>query len=269
MTKKGPIGVFDSGIGGLTVAKAIRELMPNEDLVYFGDTAHLPYGEKSAEAVQQYSGAITEFLIGKGCKIIVIACNTASSLAYREVLRVANGRADVINVIDPLVDYIGEKMYHKLGVIGTRGTIKSKVYSSKIHAKFPNIGVEELATPLFANMIEEGFIHNEISHSIIESYLQDKKLTGVEALVLACTHYPLIKDEISEFFNHKVEIIDASILVAKKVKVALMEKDLLCRVSQGDSKFYMSVYTDSFAKSTEYFFGDELNFEELDLWINH
>ncbi len=269
MTKKGPIGVFDSGIGGLTVAKAIRELLPNEDIVYFGDTAHLPYGEKSAEAVQQYSGAIAEFLIGKGCKVLVIACNTASSLAFDEVVRVADGRADIINVIDPLVDYIGEMKYGKLGVIGTRGTIKSQVYSSKIKKNHPSITVEELATPLFANMIEEGFIHNEISHSIIEGYLSDKQLIGIESLVLACTHYPLIKDEISDYFNQKVEIIDASILVAKRVATVLKEQDLLCKVSQGDSKFYMSVYTDSFARSTEHFFGDELNFEELDLWINH
>ncbi len=269
MTKKGPIGVFDSGIGGLTVAKAIRELLPNEDIIYFGDTAHLPYGEKSAEAVQQYASAITQFLIEKkGCKVIVIACNTASSLAFKEVVKAAKGRAEVINVIDPLVDYIGEQMFDKLGVIGTRGTIQSKVYSTKINAVFPKVDVVELATPLFASMIEEGFIHNDISHSIIEGYLKDEKLVHIEGMVLACTHYPLIKDEIAEFFNHKVEIIDASVLVAQRVKVVLQKEDLLCKVSRGASKFYMSVYTNSFARSTEHFFGNELIFEEMDLWSN-
>ncbi len=266
MTKQGPIGVFDSGIGGLTVAKAIRELLPNEDLIYFGDTAHLPYGEKSADAVQQYSKAITEFLMAQGCKMIVIACNTASSLAYEQVLNQVAGNAFVINVIDPLVEHIGDKAYKKLGVIGTRATIRSHVYRKKINAQFPTIKVEEKATPLFASMIEEGFLSNQISQSVIKSYLKEERLKGIEGLVLACTHYPLIQKEISDFFNQEVDIIDASTLVAQRVKLFLQAEDLLSDRRNGNSKFYMSVYTDSFARSTEYFFGNELNFEEMDLW---
>lgn len=266
MTKNGPIGIFDSGIGGLTVAKAIRELLPGEDLIYFGDTAHLPYGEKSPEAVKQYSRAITSFLLGQGCKMIVIACNTASSLAFEEVQSLCAEDIAVINVIDPLVDYIATQPYTKVGVIGTRGTVRSEVYTQKIRTRLPDLNVIEKATPLFASMIEEGFISNEISQSVIGGYLGDPKLQKIDALVLACTHYPLIQKEISEFYQHSVDIIDASNLVAARVRASLKEGNILNEGEDGDSRFYMSVYTDSFKASTAYFFGDELNFTEKNLW---
>ena len=186
-----PIGIFDSGIGGLTVANAIQKVLPNESLIYFGDTAHLPYGDKSPDSIKYYAIRITQFLMQKNCKMIVIACNTASSIAYETVKDFVEGKIPVVDVISPVVDLVAHtKSIHKVGVIGTKGTIKSDIYAKKIKASSKK-EVASLATPLLAPMIEEGFFNNKISRSVIASYLSSRKLAKIDALILACTHYPL------------------------------------------------------------------------------
>jgi len=168
--EKHPIGVFDSGVGGLTVASAIRQVLPRESLIYFGDTAHLPYGDKSSETIIAYSTGITRFLLEQKCKVIVIACNTASSNSYEAILEECAGKALVVNVIDPVVDYIASKPdYKNIGVIGTKGTINSETYKKKINSVRPGITVSSLATPMFVPMIEEGFIFDDINNAIIRS----------------------------------------------------------------------------------------------------
>ncbi|MFN3917219.1 MAG: glutamate racemase [Flavobacteriales bacterium] len=267
LLSKQPIGIFDSGIGGLTVANAIKELLPNEQLIYFGDTAHLPYGEKSEDAIKYYSIRIAQFLLKHQCKAIVIACNTASSLAYHVVRDFVGNQAIVINVIDPVVNHVTQKNSNKkIGVIGTKGTIKSNIYEKKILENNPNAEVASLATPLLASMIEEGFFNNNISKTIIHSYLSKPKLKKVDAMILACTHYPLIKPEITSFYKHNVEIVDSAEIVAKYIKKTLEATQLLNIGKPGKHHFYVSDYTEAFEKSTKFFFKSKIHLEEANFW---
>src|SRR5688572_6317701 len=166
-----PIGVFDSGIGGLTVARAIRDLLPNENMIYFGDTAHLPYGDKSEAAIQAYSIKIADVLVNKGCKVLVIACNSASSAAYELLKEYVRKDIHIINVIDPMVELVLSRFGGKsVGLIGTKRTVQSGVYIRKIEEAQKNTSVHSLATPLLVPMIEEGFFNNRISDEIISKY---------------------------------------------------------------------------------------------------
>ena len=186
---RNPIGIFDSGIGGLTVAAAIHKLLPNERIVYFGDTAHLPYGDKSAKAIRGYSQKITEFLLEKHCKMVVMACNTASSVGFRIVKQTCGSKALATNVIDPMVKYVSANYQTgKVGIIGTKGTIDSRVYPRKLKQENEELLVASAATPLLCPMIEEGFFNNNISKTIIFDYLSRNQLEEIDALVLGCTH---------------------------------------------------------------------------------
>jgi len=262
VNKDNPIGIFDSGIGGLTVAKAIRSLMPFESLLYFGDTKHLPYGEKSPQSIQGFSKNIALFLKQKKCKMIVIACNTASSVAY-DIVKKECPNIEIINVIDPIVNRITEsKNDSTIGIIGTKGTINSQVYSKKIQSINKNIKVKSLATPLLAAMIEEGFFNDKISQAIVHNYLKDPALTNIKQLILACTHYPLIQDLISDFYTQEVDIIDSASQVALHIKEVLTEKKLLSQQSPSQ-RFFVSDYTLSFEKSAKLFFGEDILLEEV------
>lgn len=264
-----PIGIFDSGIGGLTVANAIKKVLPKESLIYFGDTAHLPYGEKSADAIKYYSIRIADFLIEKKCKIIVIACNTASSIAFEAVKKHVNKTVPVISVIEPTVNKIAASYNNsKIGVIGTKGTVKSDVYPKKIKEKNPTLEVTSLATPLLAPMIEEGFFNNKISRTIINSYLSKPKLKKIDALILACTHYPLIHAEIEEYYNGKTNIIDSAEIVADAVLYKLTKEDLLNTTGKPKHNFFVSDYTKSFEESTKLFFKGKIHLEYYPLWEN-
>jgi|694.fasta_scaffold55989_4 glutamate racemase len=268
-----PIGIFDSGIGGLTVARAITKLLPNEQIIYFGDTAHMPYGEKSAEAIKHYSIKIADFLKFKNCKMIVIACNTASAAAYRSVVKSTGMKDLVVNVIDPAVEYVVKNHFRqKVGVIATKRTISSNVYAKRIEALDPVSDVVQLATPLLAPMIEEGFYNNKISQTIINSYLSKSKLSKIDALILGCTHYPLIKTEIQKFYGKSVEIIDSSEIVAQHVKVVL-ERNLLLNELQPSrftfgkkSQFFVSDFTQSFEETSKIFFDEKVKLKQFNIW---
>jgi glutamate racemase len=268
-----PIGIFDSGIGGLTVARAITKLLPNEQIIYFGDTAHMPYGEKSAEAIKHYSIKIADFLKFKNCKMIVIACNTASAAAYKSVVKSTGMKDLVVNVIDPAVEYVVKNHFRqKVGVIATKRTISSNVYAKRIEALDPVSDVVQLATPLLAPMIEEGFYNNKISQTIINSYLSKSKLSKIDALILGCTHYPLIKTEIQKFYGKSVEIIDSSEIVAQQVKVVL-ERNLLLNELQPSrftfgkkSQFFVSDFTQSFEETSKIFFDEKVKLKQFNIW---
>lgn len=264
-----PIGIFDSGIGGLTVADAIHKILPNEQLIYFGDTAHFPYGEKSADSIKYYALRISEFLLKQNCKMIVIACNTASSVAYQIVKKHAEQKAIVVSVIEPVVSRVAALYQQgKIGVIATKGTVKSDVYAKRLNELNKSLQVTSLATPLLAPMIEEGFFNNKISRTVINSYLERPKLKKIDALILACTHYPLIRPEIEEYYKQKVKIIDSAEIVAENVFNNLAEKGLLNTAKKGKSRFYVSDYTESFASSTKIFYKDKIQLERYSLWEN-
>lgn len=262
-----PIGIFDSGIGGLTVAHAIRALMPHENMVYFGDTAHLPYGDKSEAAIQAYSVKIANVLLEKGCKVIVIACHSASSAAYELLKEYVRHEAHIINVIDPMVDYV-LKNFRKstIGLIGTKRTVQSDHYTQKIQEGNKEITLRTLATPLLAPMIEEGFFNNKISQEIIAQYLSDPHLGKLDALILACTHYPLIKNEINEYYQGTTQILDSSVVAAQSLLHHLTSSGLLNSTPHPESRFYVSDYTESFETSTKLFFGKNVHLESHPLW---
>jgi glutamate racemase len=262
-----PIGIFDSGIGGMTVASAVTRLLPKENTIYFGDTAHLPYGDKSTAAIQAYSIKICNMLIQQNCKLILIACNSASAAAFELVREYVGSKAKVLNVIDPVVDYIKENYEGKtIGLIGTKQTVLSNVYKKKVDALNRNIQLKSVATPLLAPMIEEGFFDNNISESIITSYLSDPALANIEALILGCTHYPLIKNQIVKFYGDKVEILDSSEIVANSLRALLEQHYLINEKGEGSRKFYVSDYTLSFEQSTNIFFGQQIQLEHYPLW---
>lgn len=262
-----PIGIFDSGIGGLTVAKAVKNLLPNESLIYFGDTAHLPYGDKSTAAIQAYSIKICDILLQRNCKVVLIACNSASAAATELVKEYVGKRAKVFNVIEPVVNYIREKYADTtIGLIGTKQTVSSNVYSRKIEVLDNGLKLNSLATPLLVPMIEEGFLQGAISQDIINEYLKRAELQQIDALILGCTHYPLIKNQISKFYANSIEVIDSSEIVAASLK-AYLEYNLL--VNQGkepSDQFMVSDYTQSFEELTKLFFGELVQLEKFKLW---
>ena len=262
-----PIGVFDSGVGGLTVANAIRQILPNETLIYFGDTAHLPYGDKSKETVMGYSARITRYLLERQCKVIVVACNTASANAYDAIVAEAGNKALVVDVINPVVEYVtaGNK-YKRVGVIGTKGTINSGTYVGKIIARNPHITVSSLATPMLVPMIEEGFIFDDISNAIIRSYLSKPELSQIQALILGCTHYPIIKNQINKFFDFEVDVIDSSRIVANHLQKLLVESNLINPSPNPAYKFYVSDFTDYFQVISKLFFEENILLEKINLW---
>lgn len=262
-----PIGIFDSGIGGLTVARAIKKLLPHESFIYFGDTEHMPYGDKSAEAIKHFCLKISEMLIAKGCKMLVIACNTASAAAFKEVSKEFSD-IPVVNVIDPVVTYVAKnKSQHKIGVIGTKRTIGSNVYQKKLKQKIKNAQVTAVATPLLAPMIEEGFFNNKISQAVINSYLDKPRIKDVDSIILGCTHYPLIKEEIRNYYGTRVEIVDSSQIVAKNVYDILAKHGLLnLGKKKSEYHFYVSDFTPSFQQTTKLFFKEKIKLEQLKLW---
>jgi glutamate racemase len=262
-----PIGIFDSGIGGLTVAQAVTEVLPHENIIYFGDTAHLPYGDKSTAAIQAYSIKICDLLLRERCKLILIACNSASAAAYDLTREYIASKAKVLNVIDPTVAYVGQQFGGQtVGLIGTKQTVNSGVYEQKVRELGRDIQLRSLATPLLAPVIEEGFFNNSISESVIHTYLSDPQLDGIRALILGCTHYPLVKEEIQAYYAGSVEVIDASRIVAESVRRYLADNGLLKGDSGSFRKFFVSDYTPSFEASTRIFFGERLHLELYRLW---
>jgi glutamate racemase len=264
--KEQPIGIFDSGVGGLTVAHAIKQILPGESLIYFGDTAHLPYGDKSAESIRYYSQKITEFLLEHNSKVVLIACNSASASAFESLKAEFVNKTILIDVINPVVDYLSTRNFNKIGVIGTKRTISSGTYEKKLHDTSPLMKVVSLATPLLVPMIEEGFIFDDISNAIIRSYLSNESLAGIEALILGCTHYPIIKNQISKIFNFDVEVVDSARIVSIVLRDVLDKNNLLNDSGNVKDQFFISDYTTYFEKIARMFFEGEINLKKADIW---
>lgn len=211
---KNAIGIFDSGVGGLTVLKELQRQMKNENYIYIGDTANFPYGNKSKETIINLCKKRIEMLIELDVKMIVIACGTATSQALEEMKKIFN--IPIIGIIEPTVDYIQEKKLKEIGVIATLGTIRSNGWEKEIKKKNKNAIVKSKACPLLAPMAEEGWVENEIAKLTIHEYLKDIK--NIDSLILGCTHYPLFKKLIKYELDKKVEIINTGEMVAKEVK---------------------------------------------------
>ena len=266
MNNKQPIGIFDSGIGGLTVANAITKHLPNEEIIYFGDTAHLPYGDKSADAIRYYCITIAKFLLEKNCKMIVIACNSASSAAYDVLVDFFKGQVLFVNVVDPLVEAAAAQNYRKVGVIATKATINTGIYRRKLLEKKSTLDVASLATPLLVPMIEEGYFQNNISRAIIEDYLGRKEFEGMNALLLACTHYPLIRKEIEAYLGDKVRVFDSIDVVSQLVEQLLTEHQLLNDKRENAHQFFVSDYTRSFEETTKIFYEEDIDLKHCSIW---
>ncbi|HKK73546.1 MAG TPA: glutamate racemase [Saprospiraceae bacterium] len=267
LQKHQPIGIFDSGIGGLTVANAILAHLPQEEIIYFGDTAHLPYGDKSADAIRYYCLKIAKFLMEKDCKMIVVACNSASSVGYEVLLEFFQEQLLFANVVDPLVEVALSVPYQKIGIIATKATINSGVYQAKLKQEGAHLSVAAMATPLLAPMIEEGFVHNRISDVVLDTYLGSPDFKDIDALLLACTHYPLIKPDIEQYFKHRVKVYDSGALVARQVAQQLQAHHLLNEQSTPPQhKFYISDYTRSFEETARRFYTHRIDLEYCNIW---
>lgn len=267
LQKHQPIGIFDSGIGGLTVANAILAHLPQEEIIYFGDTAHLPYGDKSADAIRYYCLKIAKFLMEKDCKMIVVACNSASSVGYEVLLEFFQEQLLFANVVDPLVEVALSAPFQKIGIIATKATINSGVYQAKLNQGAPHLDVAAMATPLLAPMIEEGFVHNRISDVVLDTYLGSPVFKNIDALLLACTHYPLIKPDIEKYFKHRVKVFDSGALVASQVAQQLKEHQLLNeKKTPPQHKFYISDYTRSFENTARRFYTHRIDLAYCNIW---
>ncbi len=239
--KKAAIGIFDSGVGGLTVAREIMRLLPNEDIVYFGDTARVPYGSKSRETVIRYSKQIIRFLETKNVKMIVIACNTASALALDEVSKEVD--VPVLGVVVPgaraAVEATGSK---KVGVVATEATIRSEIYTKVIQQDKPDILVQGKACPLFVPIVEEGLAKHKIAQDVIHYYLEEIKNSGVDTLILGCTHYPLLRTKIKEYLGDAIHLVNPAYETALDVKRTLDENGIKNNRESGivNHSFYVS-----------------------------
>jgi glutamate racemase len=241
-----PIGIFDSGIGGLTVAKKIFELLPFENVIYFGDTARYPYGPRSKAIVTKFSYQDVNFLLTQKVKFIVVACNTASSLALEELKQ--NHNISMIGVVEPGAKAaVTNTRNGKIGVIGTVGTIHSDAYRKAIHRLDHRLKVHSLPCPLFVSLAEEGYIRKKATHLIALEYLHPLIEKGIDTLVLGCTHYPLLKSVISRTMGKKVKLIDSAEETAKEVKRFLGTNDLLIKSRKPAFRnFYVSDVPDRF-----------------------
>ena len=266
-----PIGIFDSGIGGLTVAHAMAQAMPAERMLYFGDTAHMPYGDRSAELVRSYSTRIARFLVEEGCKTVVIACNSASATAKEAVEEEVGPDIPVIDVVTPVVGDLSRRAVERVGIIGTRATVGSGIYGTSLRAAHERVGhrdhqVEEWATPLLAPLIEEGWQDHELMDPVIRSYLSaagwlEGPSFSLDALVLGCTHYPMAQAAFRRVVGPNVELVDGPSIVATAVEATLQERGLKTTMdgsAAGRHGFMVSDLTENFTRSAHRFFGREI-----------
>lgn len=239
MENNAPIGVFDSGVGGLTVTREIMRQIPNEEIIYFGDTARVPYGSKSKDTIIGFSRQIVKFLRTKGVKAIVIACNTATAFAL-ETLSQEND-IPIIGVVEPGAKMAAETTKNgRIGVIGTEGTINSSIYTRCIHKFNPNTQVFSKACPLFVPLVEEGLLYDPVTVEIAERYFSELKGYEIDTLVLGCTHYPLIRHTLQKVAGEDVTLVNPAYETAVRLKKVLQKKGIMRTAAPGEHQFYVS-----------------------------
>jgi glutamate racemase len=253
-----PIGVFDSGIGGLTVVRALMKRLPNENIVYFGDTARVPYGPKSSQVVREYAAQDTDFLLSQNVKMIVIACNTVSSVALDVVQKRA--KMSVVGVIQPGSEsaLIATKN-KRIGVIGTLTTILSNAYTNTIRQLDSSIEVFSKPCPLFVPLAEEGFIEHPATELIVKEYLFELRLKKIDTLILGCTHYPILKNIISKVMGEGVRLIDSGESASAQVEKILVTEGLRNPSNlKANMKFFVSDIPHKFTEVGERFLGQKM-----------
>lgn len=257
-----PLGVFDSGIGGLTVARALFERLPQESVIYFGDTARVPYGPKSPETVRRYSAEILAYLLHRGVKAVVVACNTstAHALGYLQ----DHSPVPVVGVIEPGARAaVAASKAGTIGVIGTAGTIASGAYERAIKARRPDARVHAQPCPLFVPLVEEGWFDHPATELIAREYLQPLRQAGVDALVLGCTHYPLLKPLLARVMGPDVTLVDSAEETAKAVTLELEKKGLLAAAGKHEHLFVVSDDEPHFRKVGARFLGGRIQHVEV------
>ena len=255
-----PIGIFDSGVGGLTVLTELRKKLPNENYIYIGDTKRFPYGSKSKETIIQISKRIVDTLISKKVKLIVIACGTATSQALEELKQIYN--IPIIGIIEPTVENQMNEKVKKVGVIATRGTIRSKVWETTICKKNPSIAILSKETPLLAPMAEEGWIDNEVARSAIKEYMKDWKEENLDALILGCTHYPLFEKLLRKELGDTIKIINTGKEIAKSLEQYLKENDLK-NEGIGTEEIYLTDTESNFLNVAKQLFHKEIKIQKI------
>jgi len=239
---KRPIGIFDSGVGGLTVFKAIRAAFPEEDLLYFGDTARVPYGPKSHNTIIEYSIQNARFLLQKGIKILIVACNTSAAVSLDELCHLTN--IPIIGVITPGAEEAVRSTRNKrIGVIGTEGTVRSEAYTRAISKLMPDAVVFSKACPLFVPLVEEGWTDHPVAKAVVHEYLHELQQMDIDTLVLGCTHYPLLRDLISQVMGNQVTLVDSAEAITAYLK-ALLPVNIVGKT--GKDIFYVSDNEDKF-----------------------
>lgn len=243
-----PIGIFDSGVGGLTVVGEIIRTLPHEDIVYLGDTARVPYGVKSRDTVTRYAFQNTRFLLTQGVKVIVVACNTASAFALKRLRE--HFPLPCLGVIEPGVRVALERTRTgRVGVIGTAGTISSQAYEEAIHAINPKIEVFSQPCPLFVPLVEEALIDHPLAYQAAEMYLGPLKKKGIDTLILGCTHYPLLKKVISEIMGPAVTLVDSATSIALELRAILRAEGLTNQQhDEGSHRFFVTDMPEQFQK---------------------
>ncbi len=253
-----PIGIFDSGLGGLTVARALHRALPNESLSYLGDTARVPYGDKSVETIMRYGKEDTQFLLQKGVKLVVVACNTVSSVAMDSLQKLA-GNTPVIGVLDAGVKACLRRAPKSVTIIGTKATIQSDAYRRAIHAQNPEIIVQSIATPLFVPIVEEGLTDSEVAQSAIEHYLSDLIAHPTDLILLGCTHYPLLTETLQKVLPPQIEIVDSAQACAEYVMEYLSLNSLSASPAQTQRpQFAVTDVGSDFVYQATRFFGEPI-----------
>jgi len=259
-----PIGIFDSGIGGLTVVKELIKESPDEDIIYFGDTARLPYGNKSAQTVLKFSLENVRFLLKFGVKAIIVACNTSSSVALTALRR--RFKCPILGVISPAVrEAVRVSAGGRIGVIATRATVASRCYQGEIERVNPHLKCFVQACPLFVPLAEEGWTNGEVTLKVARKYLSPLLKRGIDTLILGCTHYPLLKGIMRKVVGERIEFVDSAREAAQEAKRLLAETGLysagrLTRSPQGRCRFYVSDEPAHFKKVGRMFLGKEIEF---------
>jgi glutamate racemase len=261
--EKLPIGIFDSGVGGLTVFKEVISLLPSEDIIYLGDTARVPYGTRSPQTVIKYSQEITSFLQRQGIKLLVVACNTSSAVSLPTLQKENN--IPVIGVIEPGARWAAEVTQNKkVGVIGTEGTVKSRAYEQIIQMIDHEISVTSRACPLFVPLAEEGWLDGEVTRLTAQRYLNPLREKQIDTLVLGCTHYPLLEVTIREIMEDGVYLVNSAKETAKEVQMTLAAERLEApKKKDGSYRFYVTDNVERFITVGERFLGRTLKTVEL------
>jgi glutamate racemase len=251
------IGIFDSGVGGLTVAQQVMQALPHEHLIYFGDTARYPYGTKSAETVRSYAIENSEFLADKGIKLLVAACNSAAAVALDDLRE----RFDfpVIGVVEPGAQAaVRQTRNGKVGVIGTEATIASGAYTRALRSRRPELEIYTRSCPLFVPLAEEGWIDNDIARAVARTYLTALKRSRIDTLVLGCTHYPLLAGVIGAIIGRGVTLVDSARTTADSVRETLRKSGLARRSGRGSVTFFVSDVPERFVKVGTRFMGQKV-----------